>query len=489
MRDLLVTLIILGTIPFALRTPWLGVLAWSWLAFMSPHRLCWGFAYGMPFSMLMGLVLIASLFINKEPKKMIWSGPVVLMLLFLIWMFISNFFAHYPDSAWTHYDKVFKVFLTTFIAIMVMQDRQRVHLWVAVIAVSIGFYGIKGGIFTITSGGGDMVLGPRGSFMSTHGEIGMGMAMTLPFLRYLQLHATDPRLVPKPLHRFMPLEMRRFIRLGFGAALFLTGVAILGTQSRGAMLAGAMVAAFLLFKSRQKFRILVLLLLAVPVMLTFMPQSWWDRMDTITAEESEMDESASGRVNAWRMAINMASHEVTGGGFNAWRSAEFAQYAPLPFNVHDAHNSFIEVLGEHGWIGLVLFFTMGLLTWLKASKIARVAKKHQSLLWLSDLARMSQVSMVAYTVSGTFIGQAYFDLLYTVVAIITVCDHVLGKELARIEADAKAPVSNGARGPRAPAPGRQSGQRPGAAGGRLPGPVRPDWKPYGGLRHPPRRPG
>ena len=45
MRDIIVTLAVFGLLPLILRRPWLGVLAWSWLGFMNPHRLTWGFAY------------------------------------------------------------------------------------------------------------------------------------------------------------------------------------------------------------------------------------------------------------------------------------------------------------------------------------------------------------------------------------------------------------------------------------------------------------
>ena len=44
-RDLLVTAIVLGALPFALKHAYIGVLLWTWISIMNPHRLAWGFAY------------------------------------------------------------------------------------------------------------------------------------------------------------------------------------------------------------------------------------------------------------------------------------------------------------------------------------------------------------------------------------------------------------------------------------------------------------
>jgi probable O-glycosylation ligase (exosortase A-associated) len=302
--------------------------------------------------------------------------------------------------------------------------------------------------------------------MGTHGEIGMAMAMMLPYLRYLQVHVTDLKLLPKQLHRFLPPAIHKPIRLGFGLATFLTGLAILGTQSRGAMLAGGMVVAFLVMKSRQKSRIILLLLLAIPVMLTFMPEKWWDRMDTISTDESQLDSSSTGRISAWWMAYNLANAELTGGGYNCFQWPEFEKYSPTPGSVHDAHSIYFEVLGEHGWVGLILFMALAMTTWFKASKVARRAKKHKRLWWLSDLARMSQVSLAAYATSGLFIGQSYFDLYYAVIAIIVISDYILTEELKKLN--------------------EEEGK------GKTPSPVvtpNRSWQAYGGpRRQPPRRP-
>ncbi len=60
MRDVIITTMVFATLPYIFRNPWYGVLAWSWLSYMNPHRLAWGFAYDMPFAQIVAIVLLIS---------------------------------------------------------------------------------------------------------------------------------------------------------------------------------------------------------------------------------------------------------------------------------------------------------------------------------------------------------------------------------------------------------------------------------------------
>ncbi len=61
MRDLVVTLAVFGLLPLILWRPWLGILAWSWLGYMNPHRLAWGFATTMPFALMVAMATLVGL--------------------------------------------------------------------------------------------------------------------------------------------------------------------------------------------------------------------------------------------------------------------------------------------------------------------------------------------------------------------------------------------------------------------------------------------
>jgi probable O-glycosylation ligase (exosortase A-associated) len=128
------------------------------------------------------------------------------------------------------------------------------------------------------------------------------------------------------------------------------------------------------------------------------------------------------------MAFNLAKDRPLGGGFDSFQPMMFAMYAPDPDNVHDSHSIYFEVLGEHGFIGLGLFLVLGLMTWRTASEVIRRARDDPGRRWAADLAAMVQVSLVGYASAGAFLGLAYFDFYYTLIAVVVLCKIVISRE-------------------------------------------------------------
>ncbi|MDP2264955.1 MAG: putative O-glycosylation ligase, exosortase A system-associated [Thiobacillus sp.] len=399
MRDLFITGLIFSLIPFIFKRPWLGILLWSWLGYMNPHRLAWGFAYDFPFAMIVGFVTISAFLFSKEKKEMLWTRETVVLLVFVGWMLFTTFFAFYPDAAWFQWDKVWKIQLMIFLTVLIITDRHKLHWLVWVIVLSFGFYGVKGGLFTIINGGVYRVQGPGGTFIAGNNEIALALVMTIPLIRYLHLQAA-----------------RQWVRIGLASAMVLTGVAAIGSQSRGGLVAMLAMGVFLWLKSRNKIITGLYMAVAVAIMASVMPQEWYDRMGTI--ETYQEDKSAQGRINAWHTAFNVAKDRVTGGGYEMWLPPVFRQYAPDPWNVHDVHSIYFEIMGEQGFIGFALFMLLGLLAWIRAQQIIKRCKNDPENKWAADLAAMIQVSLIGYAAGGAFLGMAYFDYPYHLMIIL-----------------------------------------------------------------------
>lgn len=399
MRDIFVTVVIFSLIPFIFKRPWVGILLWSWLGYMNPHRLAWGFAYDFPFAMIVGLVTITAFLFSKEKKVMPWTRETLTLLLFVGWMFTTTLFAFYPEAAWLQWDKVWKIQLMVFLTALIITDRHKLHWLIWIIALSLGFYGVKGGIFTIMKGGVHRVQGPEGSFIAGNNEIALALVMVIPLIRYLHLQ-----------------EKRKWIKIGLASAMVLTGVAAIGSQSRGGLVAMLAMGFFLWLKSRHKILTGFYMAVAVFIMIAVMPQEWYTRMSTI--KTYEQDQSAQGRINAWHTAFNVAKNRITGGGFETFRAPTFQVYAPDPNNVHDVHSIYFEIMGEHGFIGFGLFILLGVMVWIRAQQIIKRCKRDSETKWAADLAGMIQVSLIGYAAGGAFLGMAYFDLPYHLMIVL-----------------------------------------------------------------------
>jgi hypothetical protein len=68
---------------------------------------------------------------------------------------------------------------------------------------------------------------------------------------------------------------------------------------------------------------------------------------------------------------------------------------------------------------------LGLMTWRTASWVIGRARRDREKRWVADLAAMIQVSLVGYATAGAFLGLAYFDYYYTLIALVVLCKVVL----------------------------------------------------------------
>jgi probable O-glycosylation ligase (exosortase A-associated) len=421
MRDILVALLVVGAIPFIFSRPWFGVVVYTWLGLMNPHRLTYGFAYTAPFGSVVALVTMVSLLFSSEEKRVPWSGLTVVWMLFVFWINLSTVFAEYPDAAIQEWDRTIKIQLMIFITLLVMHGRFRINAFVWVMVVSLGFYGVKGGVFTVLTGGQYRVMGPWDTFITDNNTLALALIMTLPLIRYLAVTATQ-----------------KYVRIGLLVAMGFTAMAVISSHSRGAFLAGGTILLFLILKSQRKLQFAMVAAVIVPIMLLSMPDQYFERMETI--KEYDQDASAMGRINAWWFAFNYAKdHPLTGGGFGVFSEEMFLAYAPNPLQFHDAHSIYFEVLGEQGFVGLGLFLLLGLLSLRTCTWIIKSVDGRDDLGWARELAAMLQVALIGYATGGAFLGLAYFDYYYDLVATIILLQYHVRQKLTEPIEDSSRP--------------------------------------------------
>jgi len=406
MRDIVLFCIIFGLLPFVLKKPFVGVVLFTWVSLLNPHRFTYGAAYDFPFAaVIVGFTLVGML-ISKDKKQFPLNTVTVVLLAFYFWMCLTTVFALEPERAFIEWIRVSKTMLLTLIVMLCIRTKKEIQLFTWIVALSIGFFGLKGGLFTILTGGKNHVLGPEGSYIQDNNALALAMVVGLPMIWYL-----------------WTITRRGPLRIAILALVLLTALSVVGSYSRGAMLAGAVMVLFLFLKSKYKLGVTIALLIAVPVILQIMPDQWFERMNSI--ENYASDRSALGRINAWHFAINLANANPFGGGFDCFTHRLFFVYAPEPYNHHAAHSIYFQVLGEHGYIGLLLFLAFIAAAWMLGRRVIRRCKSDPELEWAGNLAAMCQVSIVGYVIGGAFLTLAYYDLFYDIVAILVVLEKYL----------------------------------------------------------------
>jgi probable O-glycosylation ligase (exosortase A-associated) len=431
LRDVVFTVVLLSLVPVSFLRPWIGVLAWSWIAYMAPHTLTWGFARVLPVAVLIGGATLLGFVLTKEDRKPLPRvAGTVLMVALALHFIVTTIFAYDPTLAYGKLDWVLKAMLMTFVTMSLFQDRFRLRLLYLVMALSMGFYGLKGGLWVLRTGGSEHVQGPeQGTFFGDNNTLGLALCMVLPLLLYLSREEE---------RRWMKI----ILRITFAGSI----IGILFTYSRGAFLGLAVILGILIWRSPWRLRFGVALLVTSLVAAPLVPQKLWNRILSIADQDSveTRDQSASGRLEAWSVGWNVAlSRPLTGAGFRAFHNdAIWEWYHPgLYVKVRDAHSLYFEVLGEHGFLGFGLYMALVINTLLHLRRIRKRWRGHPEHGYLSHYAEMTQLSIYPFLVAGAFLTVAYFDLFQHLVGTAIILQGLALR--AEAAERAKAPVRPG----------------------------------------------
>jgi probable O-glycosylation ligase (exosortase A-associated) len=410
-RSLFLTVLIIALLPSAFITPFIGVLVWSWISFMSPHRLVWGIGDSLPWAVIVGGVGIAGWLVS-ERRRIPMDATTILLALLAILFTISTYYSLVPDLAWVKWEAILKEFVFFFITAALVTNRVRVHALMWIMVISISYYGIKGGVFTLLTGGNYRVWGPDMSEIADNNQLAAALVMVLPLMNYLGRQSKN--------------EVLRFgSRISMGFCL----LSILASYSRGAFVALAAMVLWLWRHTRHKLISAVVIGSTLAGAVTFMPSDWVARISSI--QNYEQDASAEGRLQIWATAIKIAvARPLIGGGFYApYTQSVVDQYSP-GVQARAVHSIWLEVLGENGFPAFFVWTALMLVGLANCRFVIRRTKDIPELRWANDLGHMSIVALLGYAVGGSFLSLPYWDFYYTLLVLIACVRRITMQELA-----------------------------------------------------------
>ncbi len=441
-------------LPVSVFRPLIGVYMWAWVSYMNPHRLTWSYAYSFRFNFFIAIATLLGLMLAfKKTVPIPRRFTVFLLFAFLLWTFNTSFYAF--NHPWADWEQLLKIYMMLIATMMTVNTKQSLTILVTIITLSIGFFGIKGGVFTITTGGQFQVLGPARSFFSDNNMFALAELMVVPmflFLRTQVKHWT--------------------VRIAFLGCAFLAALSIVGSYSRGGLVGLLVIMIYFWLRTPAKIRVALGLAIAVPVMTHLMPEKWHNRMvamlhkvrvpsylveiyqpksifdpsndpfpDGEFKETKSIlkfsDSSVQGRIQAWELAWRVVQDRpIVGGGFRTFHLNIFRRYLPNAQR-RAAHSIYFQVLGEHGFVGLALWLMLHISGFRTKNWIMRNTKKVESLFWAHELARYIGISLMGYYSAGAFLGLAYFDLPFHYITILVILRVYVEKELAKRQPEPK----------------------------------------------------
>lgn len=400
---------------FSMLRPWFGVVLGFLFAILTPHNIWW-WAFQdvrpvmwvlLPTLVGFGLAVLA----RKNDYSAFGTRLNRYMLALMATTAISYYLGPYVDvvNDFRFYDPSYmfssaqKTFIAYFLAVILI-DNERKLKWlgsVLVITTIYMTYWANAQYFLHHSFGrlsGPVPLGGY-SIYQDENVFAVLFVAGAPFVWYAAHYLKSKS----------AYWLALFVILFSWHAIFLTA-------SRGALLAIAVTVLAFAFRQKKKA-------LGILTILAFTTAFAWQAGDlmksrsaTITAGSEE--ESASGRLDAWKAATKMMiSHPLTGVGFASFGQA-FPNYSEAAPRI--AHNSFFQLAGEQGVIAALAFALLTL------STINRLRKNGRHLLELKQteqthfyycMNEASYLGFLGFSVCAVFLSLANYDIMYCLLII------------------------------------------------------------------------
>ena len=435
MRDIIIVVGLIGLIPLILRRPYIGVLAWTWIAILNPHREAFGFSSQLRPNLLIVLVTLISFALSSERKA--WPGGRIsfTFVIFILWTTLTSALAPDPATSFEFYvDFVIKMAIHMVILMVVINSQHRLISLVWCFALSLGYHAVKIALVTVKSGfviGRFTEFGPADTMIDDRNHFAVAMLMLAPILFYLWKHAAN--------------------KIMKNAALFgmmCCFLAVIGSFSRGGMLTMIAMLGVLWLRTKNKFISAGVLVIGAVLLVTFAPSSFKERInsaveqfeeeDTRFADDRQLDESFCLRLASWQVGWDMTlDSPIFGNGLRSIQNEEVAGgylresacNNSEDYEVRAAHNIYVEVLSDSGFVGLGLFLIILFGSILHCSRLIGRTRNNPEMLWAHDLMKMVQVSLIGYSIGSALLSFAYYDGYYILVCIVVVTGRLVREQL------------------------------------------------------------
>ena len=393
LRELTLIGIVFILVLLALVRPKYGLYGYLWYALMRPDVLCYVEDERNIYSLVIfGATALGSIRYIPNIANVFRHYIGICFIALQVPFTLSVSFAVYPDLAVDRFVFFIKAMIALLLIPMLIETIDDLKELYLTIALSLGFVGIKYGLYGVVFGGVELARG-YGPMLGDNNFVAMALATVMPLCWFGR-----------------SLTSNKIIQYALLAEFVFCIPAIVMTNSRGGILSMGVVMLFITLTAKGRIWLLLLILAGSAGSIYLVQDMFTTRMATL----SNVEEEASAASRLWHLnaALRMSlDHPILGVGFGGYNYAVLSpQYDTRVDGKHVAHNSYAQVLADSGIFAFVLYAGMlfGAIYSTRAS--AKRMAKAAPALWA--IPNGLCLSLIAFALGSTFYSCQRMDLLY-----------------------------------------------------------------------------
>lgn len=415
----------------SLTAPFVATLGYVWVDTFQPQNVAYIVLNQLPVAMIMGVVAIGGYLLMDRRSPPPVTLQTALQVAMIIWVTLTLNWAVAPEAAWGKWDTAFKTLAFAAFLPYVIRSHAQIEAFAQTYVFSLAANFLPFGVKVLVSGGGyGSNLGLQGgnSGLSEGGLLSTVCLMTVPLAIFLSAHS---QLIPK----------NKLLPLAYWAVAALAIITAIGTYERSALVGLVVLAGYMWMRTKHKFGF-GLVVAAVGCILIYTASSQWNARISTISTDMQNEELAYVRILVWKWTLQFTSTHPFGGGFQSYIIDHVdipgtgGQPAHMQFG-RAFHSIYFEVLGEHGYPGIIIFLALAATTFITLRRLAKRARVYPELQWVVGLSDALQSGLAVFLTAGAFVGIAFQPMFWYFVSLaISLNAYMWRVEKAQVQPDA-----------------------------------------------------